>query len=206
MDDKCRCRSEPVAYLDLGVGGYMDVGTDLTDEQLAALPKGRHMLGIIGTYGVDGYREVVPQIPDGLVPIFQIKLHSDTESTWHDATQSAYDVTPTKMRRTLYTAPQQAKGEPVAWEFSHNGYWTRTSEPEMHKQMGRPVRPLYTAPQPQQIPEGWKEASIAWEVCASIHRAYGKGKDPLFLTRQADFVKHANDARAMLEAAPEVKE
>ncbi len=44
-----------VAYLDLGTGGYMDVGTDLTDEQLAALPKGRHMLAIIGTHGVDGY-------------------------------------------------------------------------------------------------------------------------------------------------------
>ncbi len=46
---------EPVAYLDIGAGGYMDVGTDLTDDQLAALPKGRHMLAIIGTYGVDGY-------------------------------------------------------------------------------------------------------------------------------------------------------
>ncbi|WP_322055670.1 Lar family restriction alleviation protein [Burkholderia cenocepacia] len=45
-----------VAYLDLGVGGYMDVGTDLTDVELAALPKGRHMLGIIGTYGVEGYK------------------------------------------------------------------------------------------------------------------------------------------------------
>ncbi|CAB3899748.1 hypothetical protein [Achromobacter deleyi] len=44
-----------VAYLDLGAGGYMDVGTDLTDEQLAALPKGRHMLAIIGTHGVNGY-------------------------------------------------------------------------------------------------------------------------------------------------------
>ena len=44
-----------VAYLDLGVGGYMDIGTDLTDEELATLPKDRHMLGIIGTYGVDGY-------------------------------------------------------------------------------------------------------------------------------------------------------
>lgn len=47
---------EPVAYLDLGAGGYMDVGTDLSDDELAALPKGRHMLGIIGTYGVDGYK------------------------------------------------------------------------------------------------------------------------------------------------------
>lgn len=44
-----------VAYLDLGAGGYMDMDTDLTDEQLAALPKGRHMLAIIGTHGVNGY-------------------------------------------------------------------------------------------------------------------------------------------------------
>lgn len=44
-----------VAYLDIGAGGYMDVGTDLTEEQLAELPRGRHMLGIIGTYGVEGY-------------------------------------------------------------------------------------------------------------------------------------------------------
>ena len=49
-----------VAYLDLGVGGYMDIGTDLTDEELATLPKGRHMLGIIGTYGVDGYVPAQP--------------------------------------------------------------------------------------------------------------------------------------------------
>ena len=57
-----------VAYLDLGVGGYMDIGTDLTDEELATLPKGRHMLGIIGTYGVDGY---VPaqRAPDVWLPI-----------------------------------------------------------------------------------------------------------------------------------------
>lgn len=47
---------KPVAYLDLGAGGYMDVGTDLSNEELEALPKGRHMLGIIGTYGVDGYK------------------------------------------------------------------------------------------------------------------------------------------------------
>lgn len=61
-----------VAYLDLGVGGYMDIGTDLTDEALATLPKGRHMLGIIGTYGVDGYVQAqpTPSIPEGwkLVP------------------------------------------------------------------------------------------------------------------------------------------
>lgn len=54
-----------VAYLDLGVGGYTDIGTDLTDEELTTLPKGRHMLGIIGTYGVDGY---VPAQPAPSVP------------------------------------------------------------------------------------------------------------------------------------------
>ena len=55
-----------VAYLDLGVGGYMDIGTEFTDEELATLPKGRHMLGIVGTYGVDGYvpAQPAPSMPD----------------------------------------------------------------------------------------------------------------------------------------------
>lgn len=44
--------------------------------------------------------------------------------------------------------------------------------------------------------EGWKEATIAWSVCASLHREYCKGKDPFFKTRQADFIKHENEARA----------
>ena len=42
---------------------------------------------------------------------------------------------------------------------------------------------------------GWLEAAIAWEVCASLHRHYCKGKDALFTTRQSDFVTHAEDAR-----------
>lgn len=53
------------------------------------------------------------------------------------------------------------------------------------------------------VPDGWKEAAIAWEVCGSLHREYAKGKDPFFKKRQEDFVKHANDARAMIAAAPE---
>lgn len=48
--------------------------------------------------------------------------------------------------------------------------------------------------------EGWKEAAIAWSVCASIHREYAKGKDPFFKTRQADFVRHEAAARAALTA------
>ena len=73
-----------VAYLDLGVGGYMDIGTDLTDEQLASLPKGRHMLGIVGTYGVDGYvsAQPAPSVPvdvitDYLVSISTYVAHQD---------------------------------------------------------------------------------------------------------------------------------
>lgn len=50
--------------------------------------------------------------------------------------------------------------------------------------------------------EGWKEAAIAWEVCASLHRQWAKGKDALFTTRQTDFVKHAADARAALATQP----
>lgn len=44
-----------------------------------------------------------------------------------------------------------------------------------------------------------RESIIAWEVCASIHREYAKGKDALFNTRQSDFVKHANDCREALD-------
>lgn len=47
--------SEVVAYLDIGTGGYLDLGTDLDDEALSRLPKGRHALVIAGTYGIDGY-------------------------------------------------------------------------------------------------------------------------------------------------------
>lgn len=47
--------SKAVAYLDIGSGGYLDIGTDLDDEELLKLPSGRHMLAIVGTFGVDGY-------------------------------------------------------------------------------------------------------------------------------------------------------
>ncbi len=49
--------------------------------------------------------------------------------------------------------------------------------------------------------EGWKEACIAWEVCASVHSQWAKGKDALFSTCQADYKRHAEDARAKALAA-----
>lgn len=51
---------EAVAYLDIGVGGYLDLGTEKNADELFKLPPGRHMLGIIGTYGVDGYKANPP--------------------------------------------------------------------------------------------------------------------------------------------------
>ena len=49
-----------VAYLDIGAGGYIDLGTDLSNEALSRLPKGRHVLIIAGTYGIDGYIPTPP--------------------------------------------------------------------------------------------------------------------------------------------------
>lgn len=60
------------------------------------------------------------------------------------------------------------------------------------------IAPLWNrraALQSQSVKDGWKEAAIAWEVCASLHREFCKGRDPLFKVRQSDFVKHAEDAR-----------
>lgn len=100
--------AEPVAYLDLGVGGYMDVGTDLTDEQLAALPKGRHMLGIIGTYGVNGYREAAPQpaepvaILKELLGLYDQRIPLRERPALWEAARAALNV-----------APQPAESDPV---------------------------------------------------------------------------------------------
>ncbi len=45
-----------------------------------------------------------------------------------------------------------------------------------------------------------EDAIIAWSVCASVHREYCRKTDPLFTTRQGDFVKHESDARAAIAA------
>lgn len=46
---------EVVAYLDVGANGYLDLGSELSEDALQQLPKGRHALVIAGTYGIDGY-------------------------------------------------------------------------------------------------------------------------------------------------------
>lgn len=51
--------------------------------------------------------------------------------------------------------------------------------------------------------EGWKEAAIAWTVCASVHQQWAKGKDAFYTTRQSDFNKHADHARTMCDTRPQ---
>lgn len=41
----------------------------------------------------------------------------------------------------------------------------------------------------------------AWSVCVSVHREFGKRRDPLYSTRQADFVRHEDNARCSLISA-----
>jgi hypothetical protein len=62
-----------------------------------------------------------------------------------------------------------------------------------HREAAALLRELLAEPQGE--PDGWLEAAVAWEVCASIHQTWAKGKDALFTTRHADFVRHADDAR-----------
>ena len=61
--------NKAVAYLDVGAGGYLDLGTDLTNKALSRLPKGRHALVIAGTYGIDGYiaAPTTQQAPAGVL-------------------------------------------------------------------------------------------------------------------------------------------
>lgn len=79
---------EPVAYLDIGVGGYLDLGSDLSDEQFARLPPGRHMLGIIGTYGADGYTPASPPPTDAARADMGNPISEAARATGDGATQA----------------------------------------------------------------------------------------------------------------------
>jgi hypothetical protein len=47
---------------------------------------------------------------------------------------------------------------------------------------------------------GWQEAAVGWGSCASIHRAFARGKDPLFATRQQEFNQRAKLANEKCSA------
>ena len=56
-----------VAYLDIGAGGYLDLGSDLSNEEISRLPKGRHALIVAGTYCIDGYTPTTPAQADSVL-------------------------------------------------------------------------------------------------------------------------------------------
>lgn len=102
------------------------------------------------------------------------------ESRWHDTVQTkgnpAVNVTPEKLREW---AAEPMKGTPMV---------------PVHQ-----ATLLELADRLERQQRGWLEAAVAWSVCASIHRTYAKGRDALFTTRQADYVRHEKDARAQAE-------
>ena len=91
-------QQEPIAYLDIGAGGYLDLATDLTDEQLLALPKGRHTLVIAGTFGIDGYTS--PQAAQPLTPEWYARWirnnyqdHPNIATLCEELTKAAHGIT-----------------------------------------------------------------------------------------------------------------
>lgn len=58
------------------------------------------------------------------------------------------------------------------------------------------VRPRYFST------NGWLEAAVAWETCASIHQKFAGGRDALFSTRRKDFLSHAEDSRRLATSVP----
>jgi hypothetical protein len=102
----------PVAYLDIGAGGYVDLGSELSADALAELPKGRHMLAIIGTYGVDGYT-AAPQLAQAeqskavQEPVYCCAVISSIDELQGVVDWRPFQGNPLKLGDRLYTAPQQ---------------------------------------------------------------------------------------------------
>ena len=69
-----------VAYLDVGVGGYLDLGSDLSEDALQQLPKGRHVLVIAGTYGIDGYIDAPQPSPTAQAADSESAIQGETNA------------------------------------------------------------------------------------------------------------------------------
>lgn len=175
---------QPVAYLDIGAGGYMDLGSDLTDEQLQALPNGRHMLGIVGTYGIDGWKPALAFSTGHPDPVAyatfddggKIKIWSRSAKVVEDIARHGEKGIP------LYTAPPElaelqaniarltaenerlkdGQGEPVAYadpkSFENFKNLAHLGGLYAHEWMwANPapgLKPLYTS-QPAPVSVGW---------------------------------------------------
>ena len=154
--------SEAVAYLDIGAGGYLDLGTDLSNEALSRLPKGRHALVIAGTYGIDGYTAApnTQPAPDEILNMAREQGLPETE------TEGVFRVNVDDLGRMFaadraarapadsVTAPQQEAQEPVAWYVTGCGRLLDEDEAKAEaRHIGGTARaiPLYTAPQADSV-------------------------------------------------------
>ncbi|WP_270175161.1 hypothetical protein [Diaphorobacter sp. ED-3] len=183
--------SDAVAYIDIGAGGYLDLGSDLSDEALRKLPKGRHMLAIVGTYGVDGYAPVAApttqpeQVAQGdalnnTVRVPLDSLHADAAyligRLQLDTMDGARVVEIIRERIEAAKAALAAQAqeaapvaqEPVAWQGVHDQtdlYYTKPLQAD--------VRPLCAAPQPAPVAQG----GVLTEIVGCLDAANVEGLD-----------------------------
>lgn len=119
---------QPVAYLDIGAGGYLDLGSDLTNEQLQALPNGRHILGILGTYGIDGWEPALTFPTSNLDPVAYATFDDGGKvKIWSKSAKVVEDIARHGEKAiALYTSPPA----PVAVQLDENvefeKWWCRT--------------------------------------------------------------------------------
>ena len=133
-----------VAYLDVGAGGYLDLGAALSEDALQQLPKGRHALVIAGTYGIDGY-VAAPQPSPTTKPAPQQEAQEPV--AWQSRTR------PTWGGNTRPWSPW----EPCTKEQAEDCWKT----PLLHD-WAYEARALFTAPQPAPAPVSEREAFEAW--------------------------------------------
>jgi len=78
-------------------------------------------------------------------------------------------------------------------------FWEWSPEKEVHA--ARVMQYIMPSEKPSisKEAEGWREAAIAWSVCASLHERFAKGRDALYTTRQADYQKHLKNAQDKYE-------
>lgn len=112
----------PVAYLDIGFGGFLDLGTELDHAALMALPKGRHLLGIMGSAALAS--KAAASEPAAWQKRFALG-HSGLEG-WSDwcicSEQDGREMARLQhwQVRALYAhAPAAVAAEPVAWIRVH---------------------------------------------------------------------------------------
>lgn len=151
---------QAVAYLDLGTGGYMDMDTDLTDAELAALPKGRHMLAIIGTHGVNGYTPVsAPMADERAVETFAERF-----------ALALRPVAYTTKRGAVYLGKSTQVGSENLCTISQAVYEFRAAL------ASAPVAGQAVALELRGVPETIKEGDGFWRSCTGCHEL-NEGRD-----------------------------